>query len=125
MRGKILPFKDTKWISLYFSIIFLSFFVGIIFNNMDKLIPKFDEVSGTVYGYTQDSVYVDVNWSLSYNYNSRQSEYTEEEFENIIEGLMTDRINMLLCDIHFFEYIILKEHPIKTNDNGIKIKMFN
>lgn len=119
-----LPYKDRKWISFYFSIIFLSFFLGIISNNINKLTPKLNKISGTVYGYTQDSVYVDVNWSLAYNYNNRQTEYTKEELEIAIDNLMTIRITMLLHDIHFFEYVILKDNPITTNDDGIKIIMF-
>jgi len=124
MKENLIPFKDRNRMSFYFSIIFLSVFFGFVFNNIGKLIPKFDEVTGTVYGYTMDSVYVDVDWSLKYNYNERYTEYNQEDFENIVTNLMEDRIEMMLNDIPFFEYVILTEKHIVTNERGIKIMIF-
>jgi len=124
MKNKLISDIDKQWMSFFFSLMILTFFSNVIFNSVDKVIPKFDNISGTVYGYTQDSVYVDVNWEVNYNYNKRHTKYTKEELENEINYMMTERITVLINDIMFWEYVIIDGHPIITNNNGIKIKMF-
>ena len=110
--------------SLYFSLIIIPAFLGLLINNIDKITPKLDHVDGTFSGYTQDSIFVDVKWELSYNYDERHTDQSQEDLENSITYMMEERIEMLLMDMRYNEYLVVNGKPLITNDNGIKIKMF-
>jgi len=125
MDENLISADNRLLISFFFSLIFLMTLSNFTTNFIDNVIPKFDKISGTVYGYTTDSVYVDINWEINYNYNPRYTEYSEEEFEIFISDLMNKKVESLVGDIHYFEYVILEDNPIVTNKNGVKIKLFN
>jgi len=125
MDEKLISENNRNLISFFFSLIFLMAISNFIIIHLDKVIPKFDKITGTVYGYTTDSVYVDINWEIDYNFNPRYTEYSEEEFEIFISDLMNKRVESLVGDIRYFEYVILQDNPIITNENGVKIKIFN
>lgn len=121
MKEYLLEHKDNKRISFYFSVMILLCFFGLI-SNMNKI--SIDRVTGTYSGYTMDSVYVNVNWEISYKYDKHSTETPQKTLEKSITQLMEERINMLLMDMLYREYLIVNGNPVVTNENGIKIEIF-
>jgi hypothetical protein len=114
----------TKFgISIFFSFIFLSYAISLFFGVVDMVLTKYNNLSGTVYCYTVDSVFVDINWEVKYVSN-RLSDEDIIDFDSSINYIMNKDIPKMIKNMDYLKYLEYKKDKILFKSKYTKIEIF-
>ena len=123
MKEKILTFKETKWISLFFSYAVLSIIMSLSFSALDFIFETHNTLNGTVFCYTYDSIYVDVKWEVEYSYiNLTENDITE--IDSTITSMMNIELPKTVKKINYQEYLEYKEKKLVRKTKNTKTEIF-
>lgn len=126
MNEKTLSIKDRYYISIFVSLMILSSFFTIVSNSIVKFIPtNYHEITGTVYGYTIDSIYIPVHWLVEYDCYGDFSILKYNEMDIEIKDLMKKEIIDILNTSTYYDVCLLKKQKLMSNEKGIKVIIFN
>ena len=117
--------KDRRWVGFLLSFLILSAVFSIMGDITHKVMTVSTVIKGTVYEYTLDSVYVDIDWLVEYNHSIYFTDVDLLEMRIYINQIMKKDIKKLINDMFYQEYCILNKTKQINSDRNTKIIIFN